>query len=180
MSVRDTRREAAIERMVDHVLAHGLAGASLRPLAKAAGTSDRMLLYYFADKDELIAAVLERLAARLTPILEGALPEGARVSPDALFATVVPAMRSLGLEPFMRVWLELAAGASAGNAVYARIGGAIAGGFHAWIADHLAIDDPAVRAAAAARLLGAADGLLLLDALGRADLADLAVEAAAA
>lgn len=53
MSVRDTRRQAALERMADHVLAAGLRGASLRPLAQVAGTSDRMLLYYFTNKGEL-------------------------------------------------------------------------------------------------------------------------------
>ena len=63
MNTRDERREAAIERMADHVLAEGLAAATLRPLAAAAGTSDRMLLYYFADKDELLTATLARISA---------------------------------------------------------------------------------------------------------------------
>ena len=54
MNIRNDRREAAIERMADHVLSEGLAAGTLRPLAAAAGTSDRMLLYYFADKDELL------------------------------------------------------------------------------------------------------------------------------
>jgi AcrR family transcriptional regulator len=40
------------------VLRHGLIGLSLRPLAAAVGTSDRMLLYHFADKDDLVATVL--------------------------------------------------------------------------------------------------------------------------
>ena len=54
MNFRNERREAAIERMADYVLSEGLGAATLRPLAAAAGTSDRMLLYYFADKDELL------------------------------------------------------------------------------------------------------------------------------
>jgi len=45
MSVRTDRRQAALERMADHLLREGMTGASLRPLAAAAGTSDRMLLY---------------------------------------------------------------------------------------------------------------------------------------
>ena len=58
MTKPDTRRAAILERIADHILANGLSASSLRPLAKAAGTSDRMLLYYFADKAEIITAAL--------------------------------------------------------------------------------------------------------------------------
>ena len=40
------------------MLEHGLVGLSLRPLAAELGTSDRMLLYHFASKDDLVATVL--------------------------------------------------------------------------------------------------------------------------
>jgi AcrR family transcriptional regulator len=57
--VRDTRRRATLaEAATDYVLEHGLIGLSLRPLGTAIGTSDRMLLYHFADKDDLVATVL--------------------------------------------------------------------------------------------------------------------------
>lgn len=54
----NTRREALGEAATDYALDHGLIGLSLRPLAAAVGTSDRMLLYHFQDKDDLVAAVL--------------------------------------------------------------------------------------------------------------------------
>ena len=62
MSIRDARREVVIERLAAHLLEHGLSRTSLRQLASAAGESDRMLLYYFADKAELLGAVVTRLA----------------------------------------------------------------------------------------------------------------------
>jgi AcrR family transcriptional regulator len=46
--------------MAAHVRLMGLAGASLRPLAKAAGTSDRMLIYHFGTKAALLTALLAR------------------------------------------------------------------------------------------------------------------------
>ena len=56
---RDTiRRTALAEAATDHALEHGLIGLSLRPLAAAVGTSDRMLLYHFDDKDDVVATVL--------------------------------------------------------------------------------------------------------------------------
>ena len=47
------------------VLDHGLAELSLRPLARALGTSDRMLLYYFDSKDNLVAEVSRSAAEML-------------------------------------------------------------------------------------------------------------------
>lgn len=56
---RDSRRRAELaEAATDHALEHGLIGLSLRPLAAAVGTSDRMLLYHFDDKDDVVATVL--------------------------------------------------------------------------------------------------------------------------
>src|SRR4051794_29641819 len=41
------RRDQLLDRVTDHVLEHGLIGLTLRPVAAALGTSDRMLLYHF-------------------------------------------------------------------------------------------------------------------------------------
>ena len=58
---RDTARRAELaEAATDYVLEYGLIGLSLRPMAAALGTSDRMLLYHFGDKDDLIATVIRR------------------------------------------------------------------------------------------------------------------------
>ena len=63
------RREELAEQATDYVLEEGLIGLSLRPLAAALGTSDRMLNYHFGSKDELVASVLgvssERSAAQI-------------------------------------------------------------------------------------------------------------------
>ena len=52
------RREELAHAATDHVLDHGLIGVSLRPLAAAIGTSDRMLLYHFKGKDDLVTTVV--------------------------------------------------------------------------------------------------------------------------
>jgi AcrR family transcriptional regulator len=53
-----SRRDELTESATDYALEHGLIGLSLRPLAAALDTSDRMLNYHFGSKDALIAAVL--------------------------------------------------------------------------------------------------------------------------
>src|SRR5580692_2489526 len=97
MNIRNDRREAAIERMADHVLSEGLGAATLRPLAAAAGTSDRMLLYYFADKDELLTATLDRIAKRMIEQLDGAVPVEPRRPFPVLLEQVWAALASESL-----------------------------------------------------------------------------------
>lgn len=64
-------RSELVDGSLDYVLAHGLVGLSLRPLAAALGTSDRMLIYYFGSKQQLVGEVLgraqQRLALTVTP-----------------------------------------------------------------------------------------------------------------
>src|SRR3954447_15047378 len=58
------RRDELAEAATDYALEHGLIGLSLRPLAQALGTSDRMLLYHFRDKDDLVATILRSTTSR--------------------------------------------------------------------------------------------------------------------
>jgi len=59
-----SRREDLLDQVTDHVLAEGLIGLTLRPVASAIGTSDRMLLYHFKSRDELVTAVVARTIQR--------------------------------------------------------------------------------------------------------------------
>jgi AcrR family transcriptional regulator len=54
------RKRELLEAAYGYVLANGLAGMSLRPLAKEIGSSPRVLLFLFGSKDELIRALLAR------------------------------------------------------------------------------------------------------------------------
>ena len=58
------RRDELLEQVTDHVLAHGLIGLTLRPLAAAIGTSDRMLIYHFRSRDALVSEVVAHATAR--------------------------------------------------------------------------------------------------------------------
>lgn len=54
------RRTEIIELAYEYVLSNGLAGASLRPVAEAVGSSTGVLRFLFGSKDGLVAALLER------------------------------------------------------------------------------------------------------------------------
>jgi AcrR family transcriptional regulator len=51
-------REKLLESAVHYVLQHGVGGLSLRPMAKAMGTTARMLIHHFGTKETLVAEVL--------------------------------------------------------------------------------------------------------------------------
>ena len=59
-----SRREELLDAACDHALEHGLIGLTLRPLAAALGTSDRMLLYHFHSRDDLVSAIVQRSTDR--------------------------------------------------------------------------------------------------------------------
>ncbi len=155
------------------MLAHGLAASSLRPLAAAAGTSDRMLLYYFDDKSSLIAAILQHVAERLSYQLDIAASAGRRPR-GALVAELFALMTSPAFWPSICVWLETAALAARGDPVCAAVGDAIGRGFLVWGRERLECPE-AERDAEAARLLVTVEGMVLLHALGLGDVSRAAI-----
>ncbi|MFV2196551.1 TetR/AcrR family transcriptional regulator [Nocardiopsis sp. LOL_012] len=54
----EQRREALLAGAFDYAAEHGVANLSLRPLARALGTSDRMLVHYFGTKGALVSRML--------------------------------------------------------------------------------------------------------------------------
>ncbi len=70
------KHDALLHAATDHVLESGLIGLSLRPLAAAVGTSDRMLIYHFGSRDALVSAVVAETSRRAVEVID-ALP-GAR------------------------------------------------------------------------------------------------------
>ena len=111
-----TRREELTEAATDYALDHGLIGLSLRPLARALGTSDRMLLYHFGDKDDLVATILRTTTARSAQSLRE-LP-----TPRDLRAAVLELWRAVTTGPqerCQRLYVEAAALGLFGREPYA-------------------------------------------------------------
>ena len=61
------RRQELLDGTVDYIIGHGVAGLSLRPLADALGTSDRMLIHHFGSKQELLTQALAASTPRVPP-----------------------------------------------------------------------------------------------------------------
>lgn len=164
----DIRRTDIAERLADHVLANGLSASSLRPLAKAAGTSDRMLLYYFTDKSEMITAALGVVAQRMKLLMEAnKAPEPMPV--ETLQPLLLDIVLSDEMWPYMRVWMEIASRAAQGDVFYRSVGEQIGRGFLAWGAGQIKSATPEQSEQDAARLLIITEGAMLLKSIGMDD-----------
>lgn len=112
------RREAWTVEATDYALEQGLIGLSLRPLAVALGTSDRMLLYHFGTKDDLVAAVLREANDRAVVGISALAPSAdLRTAVHDLWSVV----RSREFEPCTRMYVEAAALGLLGREPYATV-----------------------------------------------------------
>ena len=167
-------RETLLPPMAAHVLAHGLAGVSLRPLAKAAGTSDRMLIYHFGNRQALVEAILQYLATLYERGLEAALPDDPAVDRRETVRRILDLSDSEELRPFMRLWWEIVAASAGGDVAFRKSAASIMGLLLAWLEDHMPQGDPDP-AAGARLLLTLIEGSQMLRAVGRADIAEAAL-----
>lgn len=169
MTATRLSRDVLLPRLAAHVLEHGLADASLRPLARAAGTSDRMLLYHFGSKERLVADLLAHLAGQFSVALDQAFPAERAASREDCVAQVLAITGEGTFQPFMRVWWDIVSGCAAGNAAYLEAAGAIMDGLLQWVVDHLPEDDPDPQAGAR-MVLTYIEGAQMLGAVGRGDI----------
>ena len=162
-------RETLLPLLAVHVLEHGLAGLSLRPLAKAAGTSDRMLIYHFGSKDELVAELLEYLAQVFADALDSAFPAERATSRRDCFEQVMAITARPQFAPFFRLWWDIVAGCARGEKSYLAAAGAIMDLLLQWVEDHLPSDDPN-RSEGARAVLTLIEGAQMLKSVGRSSI----------
>ncbi|GAA0939705.1 TetR/AcrR family transcriptional regulator [Pseudonocardia zijingensis] len=104
----EPERDRLLRLIADYVLEHGIAGMTLRGLGGAIGTNNRMLLYYFGSKEQLIAQALGEAAQRFPAFTAGmaALDEPGVPLVDRLQAAWrgIAAPENL---PFLRLFFEI-------------------------------------------------------------------------
>lgn len=171
---RENQRDALLAGAVDHVLHHGVATLSLRPLAAALGTSDRMLLYYFHTRDELLLAVLDAVGTQLQIGFETALGSDP-LPPAALLRQAWSALQSPVAEPHLRLYVEVSGLAARGREPFRTVAAAVAQRWLAWVSARVEVPE-SERPAAAAGVLTVLDGLLLARFAGSEELATRAAD----
>ncbi len=162
-------RESLLEAAIAHVERHGLGELSLRALAADLGTSHRMLSYHFGSRDELVAAIVDRVEQRQRDRLAELLadPDADPLEQGARFTAQIldPA-----LWPAERLFFELYGQALAGRPHTAGFLDRVVTAWLEPVADLLVrIGVPAAEARTHARLGLAVTRGLLLDLLATGD-----------
>lgn len=136
MNKADIKKQQAVARIADYLLAEGLNKTGLRLLGEVAGTSDRMLIYYFGSKDALLDEVLGAIAANVTVQLDTLLGDQPRPA-DVLLAELTALMTNAAFKPAIQLWFELVGLAVRGEEPYLSNAKVLVNNWIAWIAAHL-------------------------------------------
>ncbi|WP_030166078.1 TetR/AcrR family transcriptional regulator [Streptomyces sp. NRRL S-813] len=106
------RQVELLEAAYRYALAHGLADLSLRPLATAIGSSPRVLMFLFGNKDGLVRALLARARTDELAILDR-LGQGGQPDRSGQPIGLVPAVERVWAwlaaeehRPLLRLWAE--------------------------------------------------------------------------
>lgn len=99
-------RSTLLDRIVDYVTEHGVAGLSLRPLAKAVGSSPRVLLYYFRSKEDLVVDAIARARERQRGMFE-TIRAKRGADPGEVCRVLWGAMSAPKAEPAFRLFFEV-------------------------------------------------------------------------
>lgn len=164
-------RDVLLPRMLAHVLTHGLGQASLRPLAKAAGTSDRMLIYHFGTKEKLIGELLTFAATVYAAGLEAVIIADARpATRRQLLARILEQNAEPAAQPFKQLWWEIVGGAARDLPGYRVAAQGMVDELLAWLESNMPPGDPDP-AGGARLLLTVIEGTMMLGAVGHGDTA---------
>lgn len=164
-------KESLLPLLTAHVLDHGLGQASLRPLAKAAGTSDRMLIYHFGTKEKLIADLLSYVAGIYSAGLDAAIASGPRpASRSEVLARILSQNCDPAMAPFMQLWWEIVGGAARDLPGFRSAAKGMVDELLAWLEGQMPAGDPDP-AGGARYLLTVIEGAMMLGAVGHGETA---------
>lgn len=125
-----------IQDLIDYIMQNGMTDIGLRKLANVAGTSDRMLIYYFDTKDALIGQVLKTIAANFTLQLDSLLGEEKQTA-EKLRMQFLALSDNPEFYPVIQLWFEVVGLAARGQEPYAENATAIAANWLNWIESKL-------------------------------------------
>ena len=168
-------RDEILEGALEAAYAEGLSQLTFGRLARRLGVSDRVIVYYFPSKTELVVAILGDLAAQLQAVLAGAFT-GPAAGHRELAKQAWPVLATVETDPVFGLYFEAIGQATAGIEPFAGLAGQLTEAWISWLAGFFSGDAHSCRAEAAATL-ALLDGLLMVRQLSGAATADRAAQA---
>src|SRR5919206_3479774 len=105
MTVEAPAREQLLDRVMTFAATDGIAGRSLREIAQGVGTSHRMLLYHFASREGLLAAIVAAIEAQQRAVLAEISQRAG--SPREVMLGLWEQLTRPELLPFVRLFFEV-------------------------------------------------------------------------
>ncbi len=168
-------REDILDGAVLAAMSDGLSRLTFGTLAKRLGVSDRIVVYYFPTKNQLITDVLVQVGERLQAVLARAFTHAATDHRE-LARAALPVLARTDVDPLFAVYFEACGMAAAGLEPFGSLAGQLVEGWVGWLSEFFSGDPPRRRAEAEATL-ALVDGVLLMRQLGGAAAADRAAVA---
>ena len=146
--------------MVQHLLVDGFRNIGIRALASSVGMSDRMLMYYFETKEELVTEALLSITAGFEDGLELMVPQD-NLSGKQLVDTLMAAALSDQVKPVLKLWFEIVGLAMRDDEPYKTTARMLLDRWEQWIRTKLRKD----QRHRAPELLGELEGRLMVSLL---------------
>lgn len=165
---RDELLDGAVQCAIDE----GLNRLTFGRLASRLGVSDRIVVYYFPTKQDLVVEVLGRLGSQMQAVLAAAFTATA-TDRETLAGAAYPLLASGSADPIFRLYFELCGLAAAGLEPFDQLASRLMSDWIGWLAEFFEGDANERRAEAEATV-ALIDGLLLLRHIVGASAADRA------
>jgi AcrR family transcriptional regulator len=166
-------RTELVDAAVTAAVEDGLSQLTFGRLAKRLGISDRMIVYYFPSKDDLITEVVLALGVELQALLAVAFGDD-RLPVEQLAMRAWPVLTTRAADRIFGVFFELTGLAAAGIEPFASMAPAALDSWVDWVATYVAGSNKDVRYRRAVGLVAQLDGLLLIRQLCGDRLANVA------
>ena len=174
MGYRHTKNEI-LDGALAAVFDDGLSRLTFGRLARRLGISDRVIVYYFPSKNDLIGEVLLSVGERLRSALAPALSAPVTDHVD-LVRVVWPVLARVEVDPVFALFFEAGGLAAAGIEPFEELVPQLVVGWIDWASGFIG-GTPAQRRNEASAAIATLDGLLLLRQLAGAEVADRAARA---
>lgn len=111
------RRREIVEAAAAHLIEHGFQKSGLRAIAVSAEMSDRMVMYYFETKDDLVAEALAMIGESIAEGMDAAVPQR-NLTARQLLKALSANLKSAEIQAVMRLWFEIIGLAMRGQEPY--------------------------------------------------------------
>lgn len=154
-------REEMVVAVANVTLRDGVSKLTFRNVADELETSDRMVVYYFPAKEDLVLAAVGALSSRMQSLLEEAFGNDRR-SPDELIKRAWPTLKRKSADRIFQVFLELIGLSVSGIDPYDKITRNILHEWADWLSERVDAPSRPERRRLALGVIARVDGLLLL------------------